>query len=139
MHRKIYKNFLLNHPLLATCARNYKAFAVIMMVVWLILNIQFCTAVGILKGVKKLVNFKIFVLITCTILKICRVPGYRFRYAEIDRNNCELFLSEIIYTQYLSPSLIIQFGTFPHNMLDRVQVWISDKNQYIIDDASYIN
>ena len=44
---KIRENFLLNHPLLATCARNFRVFAAIMMVVTLILNTQLCTAIRI--------------------------------------------------------------------------------------------
>ena len=51
---------------MATCARNYRVFAVIMMVVWFILNIPFFLGVRILKEVKKFVNFKIFMHIMRT-------------------------------------------------------------------------
>ena len=49
--------------------------------------------------------------------KICWVAGYRFRYTEIDRKNCEAF-----YLEWLTQ---LKIDSFPH-MLDRV--WISDKD-----------
>ena len=39
MHGKNYEKLLLNHALLATCATDYRLFAVIMRVIWLILNL----------------------------------------------------------------------------------------------------
>ena len=60
---KIHEKFILNYTLLATCARNYRLFAVIMMVVWLILNTVIKNLPQLLKGFKKLVNFQSFVLI----------------------------------------------------------------------------
>ena len=93
-----------------------------MMVVWLILNMQFCTVIRIspvLKGVKKLVNFKIFVLITSMIkfVEWLVIDSGMLKLIEKIANH----FSGVI-TQCLSPPLKI--GTFPH-MLDRV--WISDK------------
>ena len=120
---KISEKFLLNHSLLGTCARNYRVFAVIMLVVWLILNIEFCTAIRIspsLKGVKKLVNLKIFVLIICMIISV-KWLGIDSGMLKLIEKICEPFLGVI--TQCLSPHL--KNGTFPH-MLDRV--WISDKD-----------
>ena len=63
MHRKIPRKIPIGPP-----TRNYRVFAVIMVVVWLILSMHLFLGVKIfpvLKGVKKLVNFKIFVLIMC--------------------------------------------------------------------------
>ena len=81
-----------------------------------------------MNGIKKLVEFKIFVLITSMVKSI--------EWLDIDSGMLKLigkianhFLGVI--TRCLSPPLKI--GTFPHNiMLDRV--WISDK---IINSGHY--
>ena len=50
-YAKFVKNDLKSEPCIIgynyTCARNHRLFEVLMMVVWLILNIRFCTAITI--------------------------------------------------------------------------------------------
>ena len=86
-----------------------------MMVVWLILNMQFCTARRIYPSVKKFVNYKIFVLIKSTIKPVewlCIDSGV-LKFKEKIANH---LLG--VTTQCLSPQLKI--GTFPHYVGQRV-------------------
>ena len=88
-----------------------------------------------MKGVKKLVNVKIFVLITCRIESI-EWLGIDSSMMKLIEKIVNLFLGVI--TQCLSPQLKI--GTFPHNYVGQnVDFRRRSLIVYTVDDAAHIN